>query len=389
MQQNRLWMVVGLGNPGDAYAKTRHNAGFMVVDEVAGSFSTFLKIRKPFPNLQLGHGSIRGIDFILVKPMTFMNRSGPSVKKYAKSLNISYKDMLVVHDDIDLAFGRLKIKEKGGDGGHKGIRSLIDAFGGGDFVRLRIGVGRPEAEISVTDHVLSRFNTDEKGVLNQVITMAQLKHALETNFEDTTTNPTGSAIQEMCLRAPKYGNDDPYVDNLAKDCLNIVLKELRQHQTVPGQGYGATIAPVAAHMSYGLICGATPDGRKAGTPLNDACSPSQGTDVNGPTATIKSVSNLEHINLVQGTIFNMKMHPGPLETSAGMAKWANLIRTYFDLGGWEVQFNVVSAETLKEAQQHPEDYKDLVVRVVGYSAFFVELEKAVQDDIIKRTEHGV
>jgi pyruvate-formate lyase len=98
---------------------------------------------------------------------------------------------------------------------------------------------------------------------------------------------------------------------------------------------------------------------------------------------------LEHINLVQGTIFNMKMHPAVLETKAGMAKWANLIRTYFDLGGWEIQFNVVSAETLREAQQHPEDYKDLVVRVVGYSAFFVELEKAVQDDIIKRTEHGV
>jgi len=224
---------------------------------------------------------------------------------------------------------------------------------------------------------------------DRVIAMAQLKHALETNFEDPSTNPTGLAIQEMCLRAPKYGNDDPHVDNLAKDCLNIVLKELRQHQTLPGQGYGATIAPVAAHMSYGLLCGATPDGRKAGTPLSDACSPAQGTDVNGPTASIKSVANLEHVNLVQGTIFNMKMHPGPLETQAGMMKWANLIRTYFDLGGWEIQFNVVSAETLREAQKHPEDYKDLVVRVVGYSAFFVELEKAVQDDIIKRTEHGV
>jgi len=224
---------------------------------------------------------------------------------------------------------------------------------------------------------------------DRVITMAHLKHALETNFEDATTNPTGLAIQEMCLRAPKYGNDDPYVDNLAKDCLNIVLKELRQHQTLPGQGYGATIAPVAAHMSYGLLCGATPDGRKAGTPLSDACSPAQGTDVNGPTASIKSVANLEHVNLVQGTIFNMKMHPGPLETQAGMVKWANLIRTYFDLGGWEIQFNVVSAETLREAQEHPKNHRDLVVRVVGYSAFFVELEKAVQDDIIKRTEHGV
>ena len=104
---------------------------------------------------------------------------------------------------------------------------------------------------------------------------------------------------------------------------------------------------------------------------------------------MKSVSNLEHINLVQGTIFNMKMHPGPLETKSGMKKWADLIRTFFDLGGWEIQFNVVNAETLKEAQKNPEKYKDLVVRVVGYSAFFVELEKSVQDDIISRTEHGV
>jgi formate C-acetyltransferase len=223
----------------------------------------------------------------------------------------------------------------------------------------------------------------------KVITMAQLKHALETNFDDNSTDPTGPAIQEMCRRAPKYGNDDPYVDNLAKDCLNIVLKELRQHETLPGQGYGATISPVAAHIVYGMLCGATPDGRKASAPLSDACSPAQGTDVNGPTATIKSVANLEHINLVQGTIFNMKMHPGSLETHAGMLKWANLIRTYFDLGGWEIQFNVVSAETLREAQKHPEDYGDLVVRVVGYSAFFVELEKVVQDDIIARTEHGV
>ncbi len=224
---------------------------------------------------------------------------------------------------------------------------------------------------------------------DRAITMAQLKHALETNFEDVSTSPTGPAIQDMCRRAPKYGNDDPYVDNLAKDCLNLLLKELRQYQTLPGQGQGATISPVGAHITYGLLCGATPDGRKATTPLSDACSPAQGTDVNGPTATIKSVSTLEHINLVQGTIFNMKMHPGALQTRAGMQKWADLVRTYFDLGGWEIQFNVVSADTLKEAQEHPEEHQDLVVRVVGYSAFFVELDKAVQDDIIARTEHGI
>jgi len=222
-----------------------------------------------------------------------------------------------------------------------------------------------------------------------VITMTQLKHALETNFEDSSTKPTGPQIRELCRCAPKYGNDDPYVDNVAKNCLNILLKELRKHETRPGQGYGATIAPVVTHIVNGALCGATPDGRKAGTPLSDACSPAQGTDVNGPTADIKSVATLEHINCVQGTIFNMKMHPAALETKAGMLKWANLIRTYFDLGGWEIQFNVVSAETLRDAQKHPEKYRDLVVRVVGYSAFFVELEKTVQDDIISRTEHGL
>jgi pyruvate formate-lyase/glycerol dehydratase family glycyl radical enzyme len=224
---------------------------------------------------------------------------------------------------------------------------------------------------------------------DQVITKAQLKHAVETNFEDVTTHPTGPEIQQMCLSAPKFGNDDAYVDDLAKDCLNIMVKELRKYKTGTGAGFIANIAPVATHMVYGMYCGATPDGRKAGTPLSDACSPAQGTDVTGPTASVKSVANLEHINLSQGTIFNMKLHPAALENNAGMAKWANLVRTYFDLGGWEIQFNVVKAETLKKAQQHPEDYKDLVVRVVGYSAFFVELDEAVQNDIISRTEHAV
>jgi formate C-acetyltransferase len=224
---------------------------------------------------------------------------------------------------------------------------------------------------------------------DQVITMSQLKHALETNFEDATTNPTGPEIRQLCLRAPKYGNDEPYVDNLTKDYLNIMVKELGKYKTRTGGGYEATIAPVATHIVYGGLSGATPDGRKSGEPFSDSVSPAQGTDVNGPTATIKSVANLEHMRFAQGTIFNMKMHPAALETKAGMLKWANLVRTYFDLGGWEIQFNVVSADTLRDAQKHPDDYKDLVVRVVGYSAFFVELEKSVQDDIISRTEHTV
>ncbi|MFO8102322.1 MAG: formate C-acetyltransferase/glycerol dehydratase family glycyl radical enzyme [Dehalococcoidia bacterium] len=224
---------------------------------------------------------------------------------------------------------------------------------------------------------------------DKVITAEQLKHALETNFEDGSTTPTGEEVLQLCLKAPKYGNDEPYVDNIAKDYLNIAVKEMARYHTRQGGGYEVTIAPVATHIVYGMLCGATPDGRKKGEPLSDSVSPAQGTDVNGPTAAIKSVANLEHINFAQGTIFNMKMHPGPLESKAGMLKWADLIRTYFDLGGWEIQFNVVDAETLRDAQVHPENYQDLVVRVVGYSAFFVELEKSVQDDIISRTEHAM
>ena len=147
---------------------------------------------------------------------------------------------------------------------------------------------------------------------DQVITMAQLKHALKTNFKDTTTTPTGPEVRQLCLHAPKYGNDDPYVDNMTKECLNVMVKALRKFKTGKGGGYEATISPVAAHIALGSICTATPDGRKAGDPLSDGCSPSQGSDVNGPTASIKSVSNLEHINLAQGTIFNMKMHPSAL-----------------------------------------------------------------------------
>jgi len=171
MPQKRLRLVVGLGNPGDTYSKTRHNAGFMVVDKVSDAFSIALQKRKF--DARFGIGSIDGIKVILAKPMAFMNRSGPYVQKIAGYFRILCEDMLVIHDDIDLAFGRLKIKEKGGDGGHRGIRSIIDAFGGGDFMRLRIGVGRPEAGIGAADYVLGKFTLEEKKALNQIITTAQ------------------------------------------------------------------------------------------------------------------------------------------------------------------------------------------------------------------------
>ena len=171
MPQKRLRLVVGLGNPGETYSKTRHNAGFMVVDKISDAFSIALQKRKF--DARFGIGSIDGIKVILAKPMAFMNRSGPQVQKIAGYFRILCEDMLVVHDDIDLAFGKIKIKEKGGDGGHRGIRSLIDAFGGGDFVRLRVGVGRPEARISAADYVLNGFSAKEIEVLDQITTKAR------------------------------------------------------------------------------------------------------------------------------------------------------------------------------------------------------------------------
>jgi len=171
MPQRQLRLVVGLGNPGKTYSKTRHNVGFMVVDKVSDAFSIALEKQKF--DTRFGIGSINSVKIVLAKPMAYMNRSGPQVQNIAGYFRILCEDMLVVHDDIDLAFGRLKIKEKGGDGGHKGVRSIIDAFGGGDFTRLRIGVGRPDAENDAADYVLGKFTLEERKVLSQIITTAK------------------------------------------------------------------------------------------------------------------------------------------------------------------------------------------------------------------------
>ena len=166
-------LVVGLGNPGANYSKTRHNVGFMVLDEVADVFAIAVEKTRPFPDLLYGRGLIDGVDTILAKPMAFMNRSGPPVQSISHYYRILCQEMLVIHDDVDLAFGRLKIKMKGGDGGHKGVRSLIQALGRDEFIRLRIGVGRSEEKINTTDHVLGRFKPEEKEVLGRIIVKAR------------------------------------------------------------------------------------------------------------------------------------------------------------------------------------------------------------------------
>jgi PTH1 family peptidyl-tRNA hydrolase len=167
--------VVGLGNPGKTYANTRHNAGFMAVDKVADFFSIPIGGKK-FNSLT-GRGFIDGIDVILAKPMAFMNISGPPVYQIKQYFKIPCSDILIVHDDIDLAFGRLRIKEKGGSGGHNGLESIIKLLGTNNFSRLRIGTGQkiqsPEKPVDTADYVLSEFSYNEKKVLDQVMTRAR------------------------------------------------------------------------------------------------------------------------------------------------------------------------------------------------------------------------
>jgi peptidyl-tRNA hydrolase, PTH1 family len=171
MPEHGVYLVAGLGNPGPEYVETRHNAGFMVIDTLAAACKVPIRRRKF--DVLYGRGTIAGVDVMLAKPQTYMNRSGPPLRALADYFRIQRQAMVIVHDDIDLAFQRLKIKEKGGDGGHKGIRSIMDAFGGGEFARLRIGIGRSASDTTdVVDHVLSEFDQDQKKMLGELLQRA-------------------------------------------------------------------------------------------------------------------------------------------------------------------------------------------------------------------------
>jgi peptidyl-tRNA hydrolase, PTH1 family len=173
MEDRTLHLLAGLGNPGREYERTRHNIGFALIDELAARFSIPVTGKKT--DCIFGRGTIEGYPVILAKPQAFMNRSGPPLRRLADYFRIPSQEMMVMHDDIDLAFERLKIKEKGGDGGHKGVRSIIEAFGTDEFVRVRIGVGRgagTPGERDMTGHVLGRFSGPEARQLDRIIERA-------------------------------------------------------------------------------------------------------------------------------------------------------------------------------------------------------------------------
>ena len=195
-------------------------------------------------------------------------------------------------------------------------------------------------------------------------------------------------LLSMIEEVDKFGNDEEEVDALARDAAYTYTRPLLQYRNPRGGMFHAGLYPVSANVPLGAQTGATPDGRLAGMPVADGVSPSAGKDVHGPTAAANSVSKLDHGIASNGTLYNQKFHPSALSGEAGLDKFVNMIRSYFDRKGSHVQFNVVSKDTLLDAQKHPENYKHLVVRVAGYSALFTTLSKSLQDDIIRRTEQG-
>jgi formate C-acetyltransferase len=211
--------------------------------------------------------------------------------------------------------------------------------------------------------------------------MPELVKVLDRNFaEDEVLR------QRLVNRTRKYGNDEDYADDLMVKVFNACFEEVDGRPDARGGFYRVEMLPTTCHVYFGSVTGATPDGRKAGVPVSEGISPVQGADRNGPTAVIKSAAKMDHIK-TGGTLLNLKFAPSLVATEDGIDKWAQLVRGYFRMDGHHVQFNVTTAGALREAQAHPDEHRDLIVRVAGYSDYFCDLSRELQDEIIARTEH--
>ena len=231
---------------------------------------------------------------------------------------------------------------------------------------------------TMTDVLSSlKYNVFDK----KSVRMEELLKALKNNFKEDEP-----LRQRLLNKTPKYGNDDDYADEIMRSVFEAYYQEVTGRPNAKGGIYQINLLPTTVHVYFGRVTGATPDGRKASEPLSEGISPVQGADRNGPTAVIKSASKMDHVR-TGGTLLNQKFTPQILADEDGIDKLAHLIRSYFKLDGHHIQLNVVSAGMLREAQKHPEKYRDLIVRVAGYSDYFVDVGVDLQNEIIKRTEH--
>ena len=213
------------------------------------------------------------------------------------------------------------------------------------------------------------------------ITMQTLLDALAADFKGYE-----KLQYDLIYNTPKYGNDDDYADEQEVQVFNMYYDAINGHKSPRGADYRVNMLPTTCHVYFGSVTGATPDGRNAWKVLSEGISPVQGADTNGPTAVIRSAAKIDHIK-TGGTLLNQKFTPSLLQTEEGCMNVVHLIRSYFRMDGHHIQFNVVNADTLRDAQKHPENYRDLIVRVAGYSDYFNDLGEDLQNEIINRTEH--
>jgi len=232
-------------------------------------------------------------------------------------------------------------------------------------------------------------------------TFEQLREAMKNNFGYMRVDEDGkfSFLQQekesdkwdemynKFLDAPKFGNDDDYVDKIFLDIWKVYNNAVTSQKSYLGHNWVSAALSISSHGPFGRVTGATPDGRLAGVTLADAIqSPFPGTDVNGPLAMLRSAAKLDSIEM-RSVQLNMKIHPSAVKGTDGSKKLISLIKKYFELGGYHIQFNIVDSKMLRDAQNQPEKYRDLIVRVAGFSAYWVELSKAIQDELIVRTEY--
>ena len=225
------------------------------------------------------------------------------------------------------------------------------------------------------------FEAHSEGRGNGPMPLAELVRILDTDF-------AGQEIlrQRLLHKTPKYGNDDDAADQLAVRIFNACFEELDGRPDTKGGRYRVEMLPTTCHVYFGSVMGASADGRQARKPLSEGISPVQGADRRGPTAVLKSAGKMDHLK-AGGTLLNMKFTPALVATDEGVDKWASLVRSYFKMDGHHIQFNVVRADTLREARKAPGEHRDLIVRVAGYSDYFCDLSEALQEEIIARTEH--
>ncbi|MFX0020794.1 MAG: trans-4-hydroxy-L-proline dehydratase [Candidatus Hermodarchaeota archaeon] len=258
------------------------------------------------------------------------------------------------------------------------IKNGKDYNGGGakyntSYIQI-VGMG------SVTDCLSSlKYNVFDK----KIISMEDMVKVLDKDFEGYE-----SIHQKLLYKTPKYGNDDDYADSITTQVFEIVYNAIDNRPNTKGGVHRINLLPTTVHVYFGQVTGATPDGRKAYMPLSEGISPVQGMDIKGPTAVIKSAGKIDHLR-TGGTLLNQKFTPQFLSDENRINKLGHLIRAYFEMNGHHIQFNVVSADTLRAAQKFPEKYRNLIVRVAGYSDYFVNLGLDLQDEIIKRTEHTI